>query len=205
MKDILKIILVLISVIYVCSCSTINLSPQDKASLKTISLSNQVKLNHFFYFAGGSQYGAAMGGLVGYAIAGNIMNKDMKKITSVMDKNKIDLKHILLDQLSHTISHSGYILDDNSNAKMSLEVINYGFVAADLGFSVNSMKFMLEVEATIIKNRNIIWRKSEGIRGISDLPNLTLNDILQKPELLRQSIIKASKEISIKLVTDLKK
>lgn len=188
-------------------CATvIPLSQQDAMHMHTVAIDPNIDMPNGMYFQGdGSQYAAGLG-LPGMCLSEQIADNDTRLIRTIANENHISLEHMIVAQISRRLNQSTpYCVNGKRpDAIMKLKVMQYGFMATNLGFS-NKLAPMLYVEAQLISHHRTIWQDSISASGDTDnLPRYTMNEIAGDARLLNHMWQEVTNAVAWKLIQKLK-
>jgi hypothetical protein len=194
----------LLSVAWLAGCATtVPLTKQVRESTRSVSIDKSVKLpGDMFYQGRGQSVGMAFG-LIGAAIAAATAEGPKGQLKAAMREAQIDVGEIVREQFATELIGSGMfpsILQEGADVQVKLEVRIFGF-GQPHGFSAQ-LKPMLGVEGTMVRSDgSVIWQRYDYVTNLSDkTPSQTLEQYLEKPELIRDAFTMTAKLVVADLV-----
>jgi hypothetical protein len=203
-------VLFLASLLIVClGCAGITLTKENKASLRTVCVCQEVPKPEKIVVYGGSETFAAMTGfltlgVVGAVVASEIPKKRGPAIQYVIDKSGIDMGQIVRENFVAQLKNSGFscsLSDKGGDAEFKLVIKGLSFTKPP-GFTGNLQPGMT-IEGSLVKpDGTILWQRSKSvIQG----PARKFDDYINNPDLIKEAINTCSGAIIEKLVKDLNK
>lgn len=150
----------------------------------------------------GKAWGAAVGGLVGAAIASGETNAPDYYAKFLKDNN-IDVKTIVFDSTKNHLIESRpdlKITDDKNAPEMRISIVRYGVVASS-AFS-GSVQPFLNVKLELVSNGSVIWaaRVQNRKDAVFEMP---YDDFLKNPESLQNNYKLVADQVLNKLMQHL--
>ena len=187
---------------------TINMSAADRASIKAVTMKTPPTLPPEMVFHGRAQSFAAVGGLIGAALAESAAKEPKAQLLDAMKTNGVDLPSILKKEFFNAAQSKGVLTQANAGSMaqgdLTLTVNVYGF-AQTQGFS-SLLYPLLNVTATIKRpNGEVAWQKTEFAtpQNAENKFGHEFGEYLKDPELLRKTLANISGIVSRMLVTAL--
>ncbi len=206
MKKFFKLCLLTLTFILAGCATTMKLTPQNRELVHTIKVDPNVNIPNGMYFYGdGAQYAQSFG-IIGMMVSADITDKDTRQINLEEERNKINFREILLGQVNQEIMNSKKfkVVKINPDATLFLKVIQYGFMATNMGFS-NSLAPIVGIEGQLVRNGKIIWINSASVMSPNyALPSFTMKEIAKDPSRIKLMWETATHIASQKLISDLK-
>lgn len=195
-------ILFILSNVYLVGCaSTTALSSVDKESIKSVSVSKNVKYPSSMYLmAPGTAL--AIGAIPG-VIAGSFEESASKKINAYAENNDVYVSKIVREQFVVQLKNSRKfaVKDNGADAEMFIDIKLYGFSVPN-GLS-SKVKPLLKVDARLVKGNRIIWENNVDENDYfwgSEFPEYTLQQLVSDPENIRKSYNKAAEKAAKDLI-----
>lgn len=174
-----------------------------RESIRSVSISKDVKMPDEVYYQGPAQSVGAAFGLIGAVIAQSAAEGPKAQIKAAMGESKIDLGQIVRDQFSASIADARVfpsVVPERGDAEVRLEVRIYG-LAQPHGLTAQ-LKPMLGIMGTLARtDGSVLWQKYEFVTPVGlPMPGNTLKEYLENPQLMRDGFIAAAKIVSEGLV-----
>lgn len=182
--------------------STIQMTPGEANSIKTIEVSQKVIPAKRMYYLDQKQIWArACIGVLSCAIP----CYDEQQIKEAALKEKIQITEIVRNEFINQLKQTARFKianKDYSDAILYLEIRIYG-LTIPTGFT-NKLKPVLMVVGRLINHDGkVLWQDSESIRSFKNLPDFEASELLQDPHNLFVAWNAAAKVVSKKLVKSL--
>ena len=198
---------VVAAIVAMAGCFGVQMSPADRAQIKTIKIRADDRMPNDMFYHGRAQSVAGAFGLVG-ALVGLASASDAKaQIIATMKANNIQLPIILQAEFSKAMQSQKEFQvvdgDSSADAEMLLVVNLYGLVQSH-GFS--SLYPTLTVSATLRKPDNtVIWQKADYVTALNkeNTGGHEFDEYIGQPELLRATWSNVSGIVSRMLVGNL--
>ncbi len=196
-------LLLLVAPFLPACATTTPLTKQTRESTQSVSVVHSVKLPDDIYYQGRGQSIGMAFGLIGAAIAAAAAEGPKGQLKASMREARIDLGEIVREQFVAELTDAGIfpsIVPEEADAQVKLEVSIFGF-AQPHGFS-GQLKPLLGVQGTLVRaDGSVLWQRYEYVTNLSDkTPSQTLEEYLEKPELIRDAFTIASKLVVADLV-----
>jgi hypothetical protein len=209
--DFMKLALFIVAATMASGCaglSSVEMSPANRAQVKTIKVRADSKMPEEMFFQGRAQSVSAAFGLIG-AVVGEAMSSDPKaQIIATMKSNKIDLPTIVQAEFVKAMqSQNGFRVVDgqsSADAEMVLFVNTYG-LGQTQGFS-SLLYPLMNVSASLRRpDGTVIWQKTDYVtpQNKENTGGHEFEEYLGKPETLRGTWSNAAGIVSRMLVREL--
>ncbi|MFO8091105.1 MAG: hypothetical protein R6U13_14800 [Desulfatiglandaceae bacterium] len=211
------LILFIIFVFFPACASHKHLSPEDRSSIKRVSINEKIEMPNDIYYLGPGEF-SYIGGALDYLLAQAIYSavvdvpedlkgKPKEAFKLIMSKNNIYLNEILFTSFKKKLKNSNLFIikeKEDTNNIFKLNITIYG-LANTHGLSSN-LKPMLGVKARLLSGTGkIIWEKYEQVTNLSrETPTYTAENLIRNPELLREAFTSAADVISERFVNDIR-
>ncbi|HEV8672683.1 MAG TPA: hypothetical protein VGX21_01445 [Methylomirabilota bacterium] len=189
-------------------CATsIPLTKQSRETTSSVSVKEDVSVPDQIYYHGpGQSLGMALG-VVGVLVAEAAAQGPKGQLKAAMKEGHIDLGQIVREQFAAALTEAAVfpaIIADGGEAEFQLEVRIFGF-ARPPGFS-SRLKPMLGVKGTLARRDGpILWQKYDYVTNLADeTPSHTLEEYLQTPKLIEESLTAAAKIVARELMKDMR-
>ena len=174
-----------------------NLSPDDKNRISTVSINDQIIVTEDMWYTGPE----AAFGIIGLLIEKNTINTE-DKIKELASRNGINIGTIVKDEIRKKLSyhnHFSIVEDGASDSSLKITVKIYGLHAAPFS---NNLNPILMVEASLLDQEGkVVWQStSHQNRGEG---TITLDEIFQNPEVLRNTWNAAASKAADEIVSTL--
>jgi hypothetical protein len=198
---------VVAAIMATAGCAGVEMSPADRAQIKTIKIRVDDRMPNDMFYHGRAQSVAGAFGAIG-ALSGLASSSDLKaQIIATMKANNIQLPIILQAEFSKAMQSQKEFQvvegDSSADAEMLLVVTSYG-LGQSHGFS--SLYPTLRVGATLRKPDNtVIWLNSDYATALNkeNTEGHEFNEYIEQPELLRVAWSNVSGIVSRMLVRNL--
>ncbi|WP_342146135.1 hypothetical protein [Rickettsiella endosymbiont of Aleochara curtula] len=182
--------------------STIQMTPEEAKSIKTIEVSQKVIPAKKMYYLDQKQIWArACIGVFACAIP----CYDAQQIKEAALKEKIQITEIVRNEFINQLKLNNRFKIANkeySDATIYLEIRGYG-LTIPTGFT-DKLKPVLTVVGRLINHEGkVLWQDSESIRAFENLPDFEASELLQDPHNLFVAWNTAAQVVSKKLVKSL--
>ena len=204
--------LFLVTVLVLGGCAGISLTKENKASLKTVNVNEEVPKPDTIIVHGASETFAELGGFLTLGVAGAVVASEIPKkrgplLKYVMEKEGIDPGQIVREQFMNKLKGSALftIADERGDAEFKLSILGLSF-AKPPGFTGN-LQPGIRVEGILVKrDGTILWKDREGVaEGASGTPRRKFKEYVNDPKLLREALEIAAGIVAEKLVKNLSK
>ncbi|MHC4751574.1 MAG: hypothetical protein ACYTFW_17090 [Planctomycetota bacterium] len=179
--------------------SSVPLTAEKKASIKSISINNHVQMPDAMFYRG-PEY--ALGA---FDIPVEYIEKSIGEIIQyLMRESKIDVTQIVREQFINGIEVNRIfesIVSESGDAEIRLSIRIYGFA-----YEISSkLKPMLGVEGSLIKSDDsVLWKKYAYVTNLNkSTPSSTLGQFFNNPELMREALTVATQIVVEDLVNDM--
>ena len=176
------------------------LTAKNRASIQSISVSDQVKMPDVMFYRG-PEY--ALGAL---KVPVEYVEKSIGEVIQhLMREHKIDVAQMVRDQFIKELEkHRLFnpIVTEGGDAELKLTIRIYGFA-----YEMSSqLKPMLGVEGSLIKsNDTILWKKYGYVTNLSkETPPNTLGRFIDNPKLMREAFAVAAQIVVEDLITHMR-
>lgn len=186
----------------------VNMSPTDKATIKSVTMSTTPALPAEMFFQGRAESFAMVGGVVGATLAGSVAKEPKAQLLDTMKANNIDLPSILKTEFFGAAKARGLLAQAESPASaqgdLTLTVNIYGF-AQTQGFSA-LLYPLLNVTATIRKpTGEIAWQETAYVtpHNSDNKFGYEFGQYIRDPELMRKTLTNVAGVVSTMLLSPL--
>lgn len=180
---------------------TVKMTATDRAAIKTVTMNAPPTLPAEMAFSGRAQSFAAVGGVIGAALAANLADEPKAQLLQTMKANGINLPSILKTEFLATAKSRGLLAHAESsavaNGDLTLTVNVYGFGQTQ-GFS-SLLYPLINVTATIKKpNGEIAWQRTDFAAPLNseNKYGYEFEQYIKEPELLRKTLTNISGIVS---------
>lgn len=194
-------------------CSTINMTPEQKKSIKTIAVSKDVLMPKEMMYrnrdgAMATTLYCTMGLIPGYVLGRPFelaVAKEKKAIEALIDHEGIKITEIVRNEVINQLKQDGRfkIVDKGgADACLHLEIKLYGLFVP----SAMATKFRpyLSVKGKLLSpGGKVLWQDSGLLMGTGDLPKFSKEEILQDPHDIYLEWDAAAKVVAKKLLKSL--
>ncbi len=188
--------------------SSLALTRPARESVRSVSVSREVKLPDDMYYAGPGQSAGMLFGPVGALIAAAAARGPKGQLKAAMQARQIDLGQIVREQFEAGLTAAGIfpsVVETGGDAEVRLEVCIFGF-ARPPGFS-GGLKPMLGVTGYLARSDGtVLWKRYEYVTNLSDKTRAhSLEEYLRDPELIREAFEVASRLVAGDRLKDLRR
>lgn len=195
------------SLSFVGCVSTVRMTPQEAASIKTIEVSEQVTKPDGMWYGGP---GASFFGLgaVGGLITGLANIPGAKEGDKTAHQGGVEITEIVRNEVINQLKQNGQFKIANkeyANAVLRLDILMYGLSVPN-GFSTKLRPVLSVVGKLVGPNGKVMWQDKESIFSLSSgMPEFGKNEILQNPHNMYLAWDAAAKAVSQKLIQSMVK
>jgi hypothetical protein len=189
-------------------CATsISLTKQSRETTSSVSVEKNVGVPDQIFYHGPAQSLGMAFGLVGVLVAEAAAQGPKGQLKAAMAEGHVDLGEIVREQFAAALTEAAVfpaIAPDGGEAEFQLEVRIFGF-ARPPGFS-SRLKPMLGVRGTLARRDGpVLWQKYDYVTNLTEeTPSHTLEEYLQTPKLIEESLTAAAKIVARQLVKDMR-
>lgn len=189
MRVIYKYTSLLRALILLTGCAATSLKPlsqQNRQSIKTVAIDDNVKVPPEVYYVGPGLGYLMLTGIVGNAIAAGQNSQESKKLKAFAENNNIHIDQIVKDNMVKEIKENTslkIVPKESADAVMSIEIEKYG-LSIPAGYAT-SVEPIMVVNAKLVKDNQIVWRDGYYVSP-TNMPKHKIDEIEKNPALLAQ-------------------
>ncbi len=189
------------------ACATTNISPEERLSLKRVSIAPVVLPKKPVIFKAGSGVAFVIAGPLGVALTNGASDLPTA-YKELLAKNKIDVAAIIHAELKAQLQAKGFEVGDNENqadAVLSVQMLQYG-LTGDVFSSKRFPQYWANFRLTK-RDGKVIWKKmgaahisQEVIKQVEARP---IPDYFNDPKFLDSQIRKVTRIVSTSVTSNL--
>jgi len=195
-----RVFIFLLIPLTITACGGTQIKKETLSNIRTINIHPNIERPEEPYIQGKidpisgfllGPLGAGFSSAMSTMSAGEIFNK-------FMSVNNINIATIVNNEYKKTLIKSGrFKVSNKGDAVLKLKINTFGYGNSD-SFSDNNLRRpLLNIEATLIQNNQVIWSKTEYVTNMSDLTTAyNINDLANKPDLLIKSYSEAASVVA---------
>ncbi len=204
MKEHLMALTLGLTLILTGCATSINLSPQQRQNVKSITINSNIPVPHDMYYMGDTERATIFLGVIGGIAEAAIDDNKSKKLILLARKNNIDIRQIVKIAFINQINQRKLfnLVEAHGDAQLNIIIKMYG-LSVPVGFSMKLTPVLAVIANMTNQHNQIIWQKEKLINVDRNMPTYNAQEIKANPALLKKMWTAASVQIAAETLQSL--